>query len=731
MDTQKDEAIAATVLSINKTVDQTNTFSHGSTIFNSNLDIQDPIHTAMPIRNTERHNSATNEDNRHMEKASSANEDIESYLPSEILIVVFGHLSIPSLLVCQKVSHNFRAISRAVMLDKLGRQAMTGRRNCRQHCAQCQQSRIWDQSATVISRIGVSQHGSNGLPPLPYHHLVNNPNTILPVISTSVEHHNSYQLSQDSPQHQLHHHLYQHQSTEDMSQHHQTDLHIHHHSHRYHVPPQSLSQSAQQSYSNNSSPQQFFTTSCVAFGIITLFLFPYHNHTPTRWQDRQSVHFVCTEIDRSNERLVFSPIYPDVGDFIEFNTNSWNLPSAFSSTPFGEGPTSFNTPSVVSVSQDIRAQITDNLNTSNLVSEKNDGFSSTSRSGITNHTDSPASPSLIDLTAGRSRFSTVGKANIESHKSTSYSFSNQFNKTSNHRSFYIASSSGSPSSYSSSASSSSSSTSLSSLSSTSPKLSLSSTMTSSIPPTPSWASINGHGGDQYSVIGIKYSDWPEDRQSAGRWWGGGLHSSMSQESMIYMPWMGTSNGFNMFNNRTEDTSMEITSPALTMNPCIKNHSHVTTETVDRCKKIHKHHMYHSTGAHPSPPHHHRYLCLHHDQLMTDIANYTSSTASDSDSKTKRFNKMPITTTGSKHFEVDYRAHITESKRCLFCLSTPCKANLEIQIKFEQLRVSLDWILSGFRPEQNISKPHGMTNSNRSAIADAIALGSASQGQVPS
>ncbi|KAG0362151.1 hypothetical protein BG005_006495 [Podila minutissima] len=61
-------------------------------------------------------------------------------------------------------------------------------------------------------------------------------------------------------------------------------------------------------------------------------------------------------------------------------------------------------------------------------------------------------------------------------------------------------------------------------------------------------------------------------------------------------------------------------------------------------------------------------------------------------------KMASSTAGSKHLEIEYGARVFESKRCLFCLSSPCKANLEIQLKFDKVRVSLDWILSGFVPE---------------------------------
>ncbi|KAF9317752.1 hypothetical protein BG000_002000 [Podila horticola] len=60
--------------------------------------------------------------------------------------------------------------------------------------------------------------------------------------------------------------------------------------------------------------------------------------------------------------------------------------------------------------------------------------------------------------------------------------------------------------------------------------------------------------------------------------------------------------------------------------------------------------------------------------------------------------MASSTAGSKHLAIAYGARVLESKRCLFCLSSPCKANLEIQLKFDQVRVSLDWILSGFVPE---------------------------------
>ncbi|KAG0297285.1 hypothetical protein BGZ96_007022 [Linnemannia gamsii] len=118
--------------------------------------------------------------------------------------------------------------------------------------------------------------------------------------------------------------------------------------------------------------------------------------------------------------------------------------------------------------------------------------------------------------------------------------------------------------------------------------------------------------------------------------------------------------------------------------------------------------------------------------MTDIA-AASSPSSSSDPKTKnmRANKVPLTTAGSKHLEIDYGARVTESKRCLFCLSTPCKANLEIQVKFDQLRVSLDWILSGFGPDQKPAEAASLVSQGNkgSAIANVLAMGPARQGRL--
>ncbi|KAF9285173.1 hypothetical protein BGZ68_004098 [Mortierella alpina] len=60
------------------------------------------------------------------------------------------------------------------------------------------------------------------------------------------------------------------------------------------------------------------------------------------------------------------------------------------------------------------------------------------------------------------------------------------------------------------------------------------------------------------------------------------------------------------------------------------------------------------------------------------------------------------TAGSKHLKIYYEAEVKESNRCLYCISSPCKATLEIKLKMYQLKVSLDWILSGITPELNPS-----------------------------
>ncbi|KAF8925457.1 hypothetical protein BGZ58_000789 [Dissophora ornata] len=122
-------------------------------------------------------------------------------------------------------------------------------------------------------------------------------------------------------------------------------------------------------------------------------------------------------------------------------------------------------------------------------------------------------------------------------------------------------------------------------------------------------------------------------------------------------------------------------------------------------------MYMSSRRQRNPPaHHHQYFCLHHDQLMTDIAAINTMKAAAAADIATDFricelkDNMPMATAGSKHLSIRYGARVSESKRCQFCLASPCKANLEIQVKFNEVRVSLDWILSGFVPDIKKKSP---------------------------
>lgn len=632
----------------NNTIDNNNPLNSSTTPIRNNLQHADNPSTDHSCC-TQSNNNLTHTINEKIKITTATmekEEGVDCALPSEIMIAVFGHLSIQSLLVCQQVSRRFRVIARTVMLDKLGGQSMMNNYCQRQHCPQCrrnqQQQLFWRERSsrgggsnpTVTA--GEQQHGSSELPPLPYHHFINNPNTLLPTTVSPVSHHNSYLQPQDLPpqQHQRHHHLYQHQSTEDMSQHHQTDLHIHHQSYSYHV--QQSRPNAQQSdspsslhYHANAPVSQYHhhTASYVAPGNITLFLFPYHDHTPTSWQDRQSVHFICTGIDRRKEQLVFSPIYPEIGDCLKFNTNSWTLPPTFASGSFfGKGfAPSFNASS--STNQDAARTHNSSVNISNPVNI-NRFPTSTISTAATAETNYSTGLDLFDYSTGRPRFPGSGQANTDSLNSTSYSFANQFNRPHSR----------SPSLASNSSSSSSSSSTFSSTPPSPPRQSpCPSSFTAATPPLPSWASINGHGGEHYSVIGIKHGDWPEDRQAAGRWWGGGLHSSMSQETMIFMPWVGASSAFDFYQGRDgdggdgSDSTLNNSSNSVQQDANMEDVSPTSPSngiTDGGCTKIHRHHMYLSSTRLRNPPaHHHRFLCLHHDQLMTDIATASSSSSS--------------------------------------------------------------------------------------------------------
>ncbi|GJJ75756.1 hypothetical protein EMPS_08114 [Entomortierella parvispora] len=610
--------------------------------------------------------------------ASSATADRPFPLPVEIMLNVFDNLTVPELIPSQSVSRQFRIMSRTVLLDKLGGRFLQSLQQ-QWDCVECKalqekrmQTRQWVHSPPRSASVGGGD--MHGLPPLPNHHQ-----------ST-----NTAMMNQS--QHQASHHLYQHQSMEDLGQHYQTDLHIFHQNHSYNIPSAAPLSSLSSSMIPSPEPQQshqhpslyhgqprshHHDPGFVAPGTVALFLFPHHDHTPTGWQDRQSVHFQCSGIDREREQLIFTPVIRE-NDSLKFNTNSWNLPSAPAAVTLPPLPTRSINP-----------------------------FSAVAAAAASAASGSETGLHLFEYTTGRSTSGGVEQTdNSDSTRGTSsYSFANQFSS-----SFGSSAHSRSPSVESTS---SSSSTNISS-----PPLSSSnSSCSSSLFNNPNWSTVNGHGGDHYSVIGIRHGDWPEDRPTAGRWWGGGLNTNMTQESMIFLPWAAGPGGQGsvahhrqwLLQQQQQEQGQRRTRGSKSGED-MEDVSPNNKDDHDCCSsKVHIHRMFQmTTRAHNPPAHHHRFLCLHHDQLMTDMAAYSSASAAASSAMAANAEQYNVknesrgrplaplmSRAGSKYLSIDYGAKVMESKRCLFCLSSPCKANLEIQIKFDEVRVSLDWILSGF------------------------------------
>ncbi|KAG0028467.1 hypothetical protein BGZ81_004714 [Podila clonocystis] len=616
----------------------------------------------------------------------------DTQLPAEILLYILDLLSIPQLLPCQRVSRSFRAATRTVLMDRLGGTSLQRQCPvCRQHPYlphQQLQQRAMSTSgihigsvATLtereLARIGgglsLSTPSSGlGLPPLPQNHQSNLNHPQQPI-----------------QQHQLHHHLYQRQDPSDAT-HHQTDLHLHH-------PP--LHQYIQR--------QQFHhDAGYVAPGTVALFLFPHHDHTPTGWQDRQAVHLHCTGVDRAREQLIFQPMVGDRdrdGGFgvggaggsngvLRFNTNSWNLPTFGALSP--------PTPLAVSMASTLlsSSSSSSSSNGSRSISASHSRSSSRGSTNLGSENHSPVATAGIAATGtGLNLFDyATGQPQRTRQQSSSATtagslFGNSDQSNQDERSLL-----GQPSVMHTR------SPSLSSSSSSSSSFSSSTSINGNLSTASSWATVNGTGGEHYSVIGVKHGDWPEDRQAAGRWWGGGLHSSMTHESMVFLPWTrgpGGDGSVTDHQQRMLRQEMEHVAPATRKlveegtrhgQGCLgEGTKEGADEREEVCTKMHVHKMYlTSSRARRSPRHHHRFLCLHHDQLMANIATSDFSA----------LGKMAGSTAGSKHLEIEYGARVLESKRCLFCLSSPCKANLEIQLKFDQVRVSLDWILSGFIPE---------------------------------
>ncbi|KAF9107424.1 hypothetical protein BGX27_008761 [Mortierella sp. AM989] len=492
--------------------------------------------------------------------------DISFILPAEILLNILQDLTVIQLLPCQWVSRQFRTAARTVLIDKLGGNYLRQR----------YLHPLYQESQTQT----MLRNDAVGSPPLPHPHQ-----------SSSPQFSNQYD-QQGQQQHQ--------ENVESLSQ---TGLQIQY---------QSPSISAQSSSPPSPRQQSYHCDAgYVAPGNIALFLFPCHDHTPTGWQERQTVHFQCTGIDRTNEQLIFEPISPDTNDCLKFNINSWNLPTA--------------------------SPILSHAGTGAMSSSSNSSITSPVEASTMSSYKSPATGlDLFDYSTGQPRSNNaVSKPMSIDDGLGSYSFTDLFN--------YRRRSGGS----------------------------------------------GGSTSEDYSVIGIKYGDWPEERQTTGRWWGGGLQSSMTQQSMVFLPWAASPGG--------QGSTVDFQQRQIR-----KLHKEDCDDT-DRdsddevgYSRVHRHHMYLSSGqARKSHKQHHRYFCLHHDKLITDISALKVENGSKkSDSK----RKSSMETAGSEDLSVNYEAMVVESKRCQFCLSSSCKANFEIQVKFDQVRVSLDWILSGFALE---------------------------------
>ncbi|KAF9346318.1 hypothetical protein BGX26_002199 [Mortierella sp. AD094] len=577
-------------------------------------------------------------------------------LPAEILLNILQDLTVSQLLPCQWVSRQFRTVARTVLMDKIGGDYL-------------HQQYLY---SLYRQKNQMRRDSADGLPPSS-HHLNTNP---------------QFGHQQDQ-QHQ--------QPMAGPEQQSQTGLQIQYQSSSNNVqtfsPPSPLQQSLHRD------------AGYVAPGNIALFLFPCHDHAPTGWQELQAVHFQCTGIDRIKEQLIFAPIYPDTGDCLKFNTNSWGLPStSTSSSHSGTGGTSRSSNSGTSIP--VEASTNSSYKSPATGLDLFDYSTGLPRSGNTaskpmNINEGLGSYSFTDLFNARRRDSgSDGDTSMDMGlRSPSMSSSPPFTLS------YLSSSNSSTSSLPSTNSLSSS--------------SLPTFVNQSSPRV----TTGGNGGEHYSVIGIKYGDWPEERQMSGRWWGGGLHSSLAQQSMVFLPWAASPGGqgsvvdFQQRQIRKLEENEKQQKEHHGKNRSSLFGEDTTTggrggesDESDRsgsdemgCSRTHRHHMYTTSGQARNPPaHHYRYFCLHHDQLMTDIAAFSSPKANIEKDSGKRDPKRKhlMARAGSKHLSVDYGARVAESNRCQFCLSSPCRANLEIQVKFEEVRVSLDWILSGVSPECN-------------------------------
>ncbi|CAO3563413.1 unnamed protein product [Mortierella alpina] len=574
------------------------------------------------------------------ESTAANNSSSPSCLPPEIWLNVLRQLTVSQLLSCHMVSRLFRSMARTTMMDKLGARFMETQR---WSCHKCRETQRQQKRQCTSPRRDelprVMQNERNGLPPLPHNHLST---ANLSIISSLLQH----PMAERDHSHLDHHQLA-------LEGENPTSSHS----------PSCTHQSAQRARTRSDRQPAGF----VAPGTIALILYPTNEHATASWQQRQRVHLWCTGIDRLQEQLIFSPIDPDE-NFFKFSTSSYSLSSSHLLTPNGDS---------ASGSRDVGW---------NVSAQKHSGFA--------------PGETVYDYQTGKPTADTSGTGG--------YDFINQFSRNGTRQRPDESERHPSPP-----PASSSSGVSIGSIGSTSTSpASTSSLFSSAHSRRSSWSSVSGYGGDHHSVIGIQHGDWFEDRAAfSGSMWSG-IHSVSERETMVFMPWTmapTTLRGGERQQQQQQhargrwswEPSMEQSSP-MGGRLCQAMGSSVGSSMGSPAPgtEIHRHHVHlsHHPKRATAAKHHHRFFCLHHDQIMADVAAANNATLAMDPQSGERGRRRSWSTAGSKHLKIYYEAEVKESNRCLYCISSPCKATLEIKLKVYQLKVSLDWILSGIPPE---------------------------------
>ncbi|KAF9956536.1 hypothetical protein BGZ72_002707 [Mortierella alpina] len=583
--------------------------------------------------------------------ASTTADNSTSHLPPEIWLNVLRQLTVSQLLSCHLVSRLFRSMARTTMMDKLGARFMETQRwpcrKCREDQRQQQQLRQYT-SPQRGQTFQDMPNGRNGLPPLPHNHLST---ATISIISSLLQYPMSEQeypqpsQSSHSSQSDHHHH---HQFVEGPS------------STRSHSPACAHEAAQRARTRSDRQPAGF-----VAPGTIALILFPTNEHATASWQQRQRVHLWCTGIDRLQEQLIFSPTDPEE-NFFKFNTSSYSLSSSHLFTSNGDS---------ASGSRDVGWRVSGKEYTGFAPGQK-----------------------VFDYQTGKPTTDTSGTGGYDFIKQFSGSETLQRVDTSEQLQAPPPTSSSSNGSVGSIGSTSISAASTSSI------------FSSAHSRRSSWTSVSGYGGDHHSVIGVQHGDWFEDPAafSGGMW--SGINSVSERETMVFMPWT-------LPQTTLRDERMQPTRGRWSWEPNMEQSSplggrfHQATASVSTgvdlqaSSEIHKHHVHLSN--HPkhtsATKHHHRFFCLHHDQIMADVAAANNAALAMDSRSDEMGGRKSWSSAGSKHLKIYYETEVKESNRCLYCISSPCKATLEIKLKVYQLKVSLDWILSGISPEPNQKK----------------------------